>query len=104
MHELKIESKSDSAIAVIGYDDIIMKKLKLNIIEGQNISSYTGDNIPVIAMGNRFRVGDTIVLSDKQICEVVGKISEDSSVVRFKCVSVFRKILNRRNISDGKRV
>ena len=83
MHELKIESKSDSAIAVIGYDDIIMKKLKLNIIEGQNISSYTGDNIPVIAMGNRFRVGDTIVLSDKQICEVVGKISEDSSVVRF---------------------
>lgn len=47
-HELKIESKSDSAIAVIGYDDIIMKKLKLNIIEGQNISSYTGDNIPLL--------------------------------------------------------
>ena len=82
-HQLELKLKNGETLDALGYNKVMLEKMKLKILNGVNINNYKGTNTPIIGVGKKYRIGDKLVLSNGKICEVVSIIDDNSSVVNF---------------------
>ncbi|MCR5836142.1 MAG: ABC transporter permease [Lachnospiraceae bacterium] len=83
MYEMYLNLDNSSALNALAYDELIIDRMKPKMNEGIWISEYSGDNVPIVTIGDDYHVGDIVKLSNAQTCEVVGTLSSQSYVICY---------------------
>lgn len=79
-----IECDNGAVISALGYNDFIIDRINVELSSGVWFDRRNTKNIPIIAIGDNFKVGQTINIHDDIVAEVIGTISRDAYLLTFE--------------------
>jgi len=83
-----VQAKEDKYISAYGYNDTIIESCELKLDSGKWFSDSDCANVPAIAIGDEFHIGDIIVVTNcydnsKYSIEIIGILNRDTYILAF---------------------